>query len=295
MQEIQNNSTDNSNLENGTSALAESTPTKPQRDRPHHAEKDLNYLLEKLITKYLPLKIFCFHKSIMTKTDIGCFRNTSTVCGSDYWLLMVTENSARIEHAVQDFASAHYNQGAITILVHGHEAIANAVANGNRFFSRIYDKGHLLYSMDGWLSNTPVMPQPSPHDEVEAEERYQLSISRAQGFIHGAKECLASQNTNVCAFMLHQAVEQCCIALIGLHLDYRCDIHNLRRLLMLTRCVSDQSYQVFFTRRENDEYLFNLLTKSYLNGRYSKDFFISEGELVELMRRVKGLSGITCS
>ena len=37
---------------------------------------------------------------------------------------------------------------------------------------------------------------------------------------------------------------------------------------------------------EDDEHLFNLLTKSYLNGRYSKDFFISEGELVRLMGRV---------
>jgi len=292
MQETQYNSADNSNLVYGTSDLAESTHFKTQGNRPYHTQKDLNYLLEKLITKYLPLKIICFHKSIMTKTNIGCFRNTSTVCGYDYWVLMVTQNSARIEHAAQDFANAHYNQGVITILVHGQEAIANAVANGNRFFSRIYDTGQLLYSMDGWLSNTPVRPQPSPQNEFEAEERYKLSISRAQGFIQGAKECLANQNTNVCAFMLHQAVEQCCIALIGLHLDYRCDIHNLRRLLMLTRCVSDKSYQVFFTRREHDEHLFNLLTQSYLNGRYSKDFFISEGELVELMRRAKELVDI---
>ncbi|MES2457439.1 MAG: HEPN domain-containing protein [Bacteroidota bacterium] len=292
MQETQNNSADNSNLVYGTSDLAESTHFKTQGNRPYHTQKDLNYLLEKLITKYLPLKIFCFHKSITTKTDIGCFRNTSTFCGSDYWLFMVTENSARIEHAVQDFANAHYNQGTITILVHGQEAIANAASNGNRFFSSVYDTGQLLYSMDGWLSNTPVRPQPSTQNEVEAEERYKLSISRAQGFIHGAKECLANQNTNVCAFMLHQAVEQCCIALISLHLDYRCDIHNLRRLLMLTRCFSDEPYQVFFDERVNDEYLFNLLTKSYLNGRYSKDFFISEGELGEMMRRVKRLMGI---
>ncbi|HKG08660.1 MAG TPA: HEPN domain-containing protein [Pedobacter sp.] len=123
------------------------------------------------------------------------------------------------------------------------------------------------------------------------ERRYAEGISRARGFLHGAIECLATKEYNVCAFMLHQAVEQWCIALIGLHIDYRCDIHNLYRLLMLCRCFSDMPYRLFITGKEEDRVIFEKLVKSYCNARYGMGFEIGEGEIDLLMERVRGLVG----
>jgi uncharacterized protein len=89
--------------------------------------------------------------------------------------------------------------------------------------------------------------------------------------------------------MLHQTVEQCCIALIGLHMDYRCDIHNLHRLLMLCRCFTDVPYNLFITEREEDKVVFDKLVKSYSNARYGMDFKIEEPEIVVLIDKVSEL------
>lgn len=85
--------------------------------------KDLDYLLHKLIGKYSPLQVFCFHKHIERKDTAGCFTENSEEVLCNYYLLMVTESPLRIEHAVQDFANAHFNQGAVIVLVHGKESI----------------------------------------------------------------------------------------------------------------------------------------------------------------------------
>ncbi|WP_285058098.1 HEPN domain-containing protein [Pedobacter ginsengisoli] len=251
--------------------------------------RDINYLLQKVVDKYDPLQIYCFHKDEQSRKVAGCFGDFPDAGHCDYWLLMVTEGPSRIENAIQDFVNAHYEFGKVTILAHGKEGIDKSINDGYKFFTNVFNTGKLLYNRQFFIYTLVPYPSVSLSDQERLKQRFNNGISRAEGFLHGAIECLNSKKYNVCAFMLHQAVEQSCIALIGLHMDYRCDIHNLHRLLMLCRCFSDVPYMLFITGSEADEIVFEKLVKSYSNARYRMDFEIEKGEIGLLVLKVSEL------
>src|SRR5687768_9020590 len=112
----------------------------------HVQIRDINYLLQKIVYKYDPLQIYCFHKDEQSRKVAGCFGDLQDAGHCDYWLLMVTASAARIENAVQDFVSAHYELGKITILAHGKEGIDKSINDGYRFFANVSSTGKLLYN-----------------------------------------------------------------------------------------------------------------------------------------------------
>ncbi|RZK78803.1 MAG: HEPN domain-containing protein [Pedobacter sp.] len=215
--------------------------------------KDLSFLLNALIKKYNPVQIFSFKQ-----------------INDAYYLLMVTEDPRRIENSVQDFSNAHYNEGVVIILVHGKESVDKAISNGNRFFRSVYQEGKLLY-------NKVTLEQKT--------QRFDQGMTMAKGFFHCAQESLAIGDLQVCTFLLHQVVEQYCISMIGLRMDYRCDIHNLNRLVMLTRCFTENLYKIFLGNHV-DQQLFKKLSASYIESRYSNDFNISANEIEILINKV---------
>ena len=251
--------------------------------------RDINYLLQKVVDKYNPLQIYCFHKDEQSRKVSGCFSGFQDAEHCDYWLLMVTEGGSRIENAVQDFVNTHYEFGKITILAHGKEGIARSISDGYRFFANVYNAGKLLYNRQFCVKTYILYSSVLTSYRERSKLAFDNGISRAEGFLHGAKECLASKKYNVCAFMLHQAVEQCCIALIVLYMDYRCDIHNLYRLLMLCRCFTDVPFKLFITGSEDDQAIFDKLVKSYSNARYALDFKIEALEIDMLLEQVSSL------
>lgn len=264
--------------------------------KPHTQVKDFSYLLQKLVTKYDPLQVYCFHKHQEARTVEGCFGGQINNSYCDYWLLMVTESIARIENSVQDFANAHYETGKVLLLVHGKEGIDKSISEGNRFFALVFSTGKLLYNRKFTSSMMTASYWASIAYNERRKQKFDHGISRAEGFLHGAIECLGNRKYNVCVFMLHQAVEQCCIALIDLYMGYRCDIHNLHRLLMLCRCFSDRPYQLFISDQGDDKDLqtdhqaiFDKLVKSYSNARYLTDFKIEESEVSLLIDKVSAL------
>ena len=268
-------------LDHGSN-LGSNLNSNPNSDPGFKNNKDFSYFLEKLVDKFQPLYVFCFAKHVESSEKISCFAVASHSYSCDYHLLMVSEKSTRIEHTVQDFANAHYDEGKITILVHGKESIDKAIGSNNRFFITVYKTAEPLYS---WNSVPPLVHD-ADFDVVAADTRtrkfFEHRISLAQGFIDCAMECMAKGQHNLCVFNLHQVVEQCCIALIGVHMDYRCDIHNLRRLITLCRCFSDEPYQLFFPSEPDDERLFAVLVGSYVKVRYTEDFYIDTEDLNKL-------------
>lgn len=237
--------------------------------------------IQSLVTKFQPLQIICFSKTSKLVQTQGCFRQTEAAMHCNYCLLMVINQTQRIDHEVQDYANAHYRQGNITIVCHSNEAIQQALANHKPFFSSVYQYGKVIYSHDGML-NLDVQPIYGPGaDTADLQHQFQHRMQLAEGFMIGAAECLAKERYNSCVFMLHQVVEQSCAALIRMHLHYRADFHNLRRLLNLCTAFSDQPYKLFLSTQE-DERLFDVLVKSYSEARY-KDNFIVAGSDAEIL------------
>lgn len=203
-----------------------------------------------------------------------------------YCLLMVTEGAARIDHEVQDFTNAHYQQGSMTVLCHSKDSVAQSIGLNSRFFIGVYTDGALLYSHDGLTGFNCVTTFIPDLAAAKAQKHFEHRSKLADGFLQGAAVCLSEQQYNVCVFMLHQAVEQCCIALVRVYMDYRLEMHNLNRLLHLCICFSDQPLRVFISGDPENDRLFGILVKSYSQSRYHDEFAVVFKDAKQLHDRV---------
>lgn len=242
--------------------------------------------VQNLVEKFQPLQLFCFAKTKVLTETTGCFKDHQNSHYSNYCLLMVTESVTRIDHEAQEYANTFYQHGRIAIICHGQETIMAAIKANNRFFMTVYTNAQLLYSHDG-MGNFDFTEKFIPTQSAKkAQKHYHHRMPLAEGFLRGAGECLTQEDYNVCTFMLHQVVEQCCILVIRVHIAYRTEVHNLLRMLRLCTAFSEKPLQTFISGNPEDERLFSLLLKSYSGSRYGDGFKVSAQDAHNLYNRV---------
>lgn len=238
-----------------------------------------------LAQKFVPLQVFSFSQNTCTQNTKGCFNENQHSIKCDYCLLVVTESATRIDYEMQDFTNANYQNGTITVICHGRQSVMDALHQNSRFFISVLTCGKLLYSKDGLLDGDPIPPFIPTKCAIKALKHYNHRMPLADGFLMCASECLEKEQFGICAFMLHQAVEQTCICLIRVHIAYRSEFHNLHRLLRLCLCFSERPFQLFLSTPE-DERLFSVMAKSYSGSRYKDDFEVSRQDTESLYQRV---------
>ena len=253
----------------------------------HRHSEAFKMLIELLIQRFCPAQIHCFAKSKASYSLKTCFGEAINSFKEDYFLLLVTKESTRIEHEIQDFTNAHFKHGIVTVIVHGKNVVLDALNTGNRFFANIYQSGTLLYSSDVVMPiNTNI--NNSAIDSILIDKNHlDGRLLLIEGFLLGARECLSNLQYNACLFMLHQIVEQCCLALIRIHLGYRSNLHNLQRLLQLCCCFSTEPMKFFLLRTKEDDRLFSVLIKSYSLTRYSDGFLADKADVLLLYNRIE--------
>lgn len=248
--------------------------------------KHFDLLIRSIANKFGPLQIFSFSKSSYIHADDGCFNDNEVSIHCNYFLLLVTETATRIDYDVQDFVNSQYNHGLITVICHGQKPIDDAIQANNRFFISVLTSGKLLYSKDGITTPCSMPPFFPTKGAIKALKHYNHRMPLADGFLFCASECLEKEQYGICAFMLHQAVEQTCICLIRVHIAYRSEFHNLHRLLRLCLCFSERPYQLFLANPD-DERLFDVMAKSYSQARYKDDFSVSRLDAESLFQRTQ--------
>jgi uncharacterized protein len=257
-----------------------------------HSEH-FDLLIRSVASKFQPLWIFCFSQDISFQMSKGNFKGDNLQSFGTYSLLVVTEAGTRIDHEVQDFVNHIFKLGKITIICHGRENIFDAIEKNNRFFIEVFTKSELLYAHDGIIRHWSELSHDYGSTALKARNRMKHHLSLAEGFLSGANICLMSQQYNVSVFMLHQVVEQCCIGLVRVFLSYRSEFHNIGRLLSLCTSFSNIPYNWFFTGRQHEQHLFDILAKSYSQARYGKDFLIDEIDAQCLFEKISAFVKIT--
>ncbi len=204
-----------------------------------------------------------------------------------YFLLMITTENTRIEHEVQDYVNTFSEKANITIIVHGLETVKHAIAEGSRFFTAVCRYGMQLYSANGLRLNLDY-PNLNPATTFsKAQKHFYHRFGMASGFLESAGTSYDNGFYSNCMFELHQAVEQACIAVIRVYMGYRSDMHSLARLINLCRCFSDEPFEVFRRRTEEDKRLFQLLLRSYSDTRYKDDYKIVDHDADELCTQTR--------
>ncbi|RYG02630.1 MAG: HEPN domain-containing protein [Chitinophagaceae bacterium] len=255
--------------------------------------KTFNYFLAELVKRFDPMQVICFGHHHTSHHLESFFTDKYTVGHSDYLLLLIMNAPASLNHVLQEFADRNYDFGAITMLVHSPQAVVESLSLNNRFFTTVLSNGSSLYRKQEFALKTK-MELLQPNTSLEKETFYfNHHMQLAKGFMGGASECMANTQYTVCVFNLHQVVEQCCMALLSVFLDYRCSIHNIKRMLTLCCCFSSKPLSIFISGSTHDARLFDILIKSYSKSRYRTDFRINEEDAKGLYTKVTCLLGVT--
>lgn len=249
----------------------------------------LRDLVNKITNHYQTEHIICFGSVKESKSIKNCFTDDSEQESEHFFLLMITTEVTRIEHQVQDFVNGVFDSASVTILVHGMDTVSHALRQGSRFFNTVCRDGLYLYSARMPDFSTHFIKLKPLTTFTKAEKHYHHRYSMALGFLEAADNCFEKEYFNNTIFMLHQAVEQSCIAMIRVFLSYRSDIHKLSRLLKLCLCFSSEPRALFPTNTTEEQRLFRLLEKSYSDARYRDEYRILRTDAEIVLRQVRSL------
>ncbi len=248
---------------------------------------ELASMIETISQKYGLTHIFCFARKGTMTNNFSRFGDFPTYIDLHFFFLFITKGSERVEHEIQDYINSHYKSFKVTALSHSLENVRNAVSQGSRFFIATCLGGMEMYhDKENHLDvEFPTLNQSNTLEK--AERRFHDHLKMSTGFLYSAVNCIRMEEYfENGVFMLHQAVEQACIALIKVHTGYRIDLHNLNRLLNLCKCFSDKPAAMLLGEDDESVRLFKILRESYGDTRYSEDFKVGQDDAIKILDRV---------
>jgi HEPN domain-containing protein len=247
--------------------------------------QELQEIAKALNGQYQIEKIICFAALHSASDNVTCFSEPDTQATNSYYLLVMTTSVTRIEHAIQDFISKLFP--GTFILAHGLETVMVAVTKHDRFFLNVCVNGALIYSADGFAIKPEFEADKVRQEMTRDIKAFEQIYSLTSGFMECGFDCYEKGFYNNVTFVLHQAVEQGCRALIRLFTGYHSDIHNIARLLDFCSCFSAEPAALFRRHFEQEKKLFRILVASYSEARYRDNYKVSDHHANELCTLVK--------
>jgi HEPN domain-containing protein len=257
-------------------------------------QEGLAFIIANIVKAIDPEKVICYGTRTRLAQTWSCFSSSpASTTHTDHDLLIVTKPGDRRKASEILDTIDKYSTGEIRIVatVHALCAVNEALLLGREFFSAIYFNGEMLYDASGVPLAIPAMRE-SVERLAEVQAHWHRHFGLARKFLDGALYYLNDDSGPLVVFMLHQAMEQTCIAVLKACMDYRTSTHSLSRLLALTENFSPDLSQVFPQNTEEEVVLFKLLVCAYSDARYNEDFSVSMEQAEILCGRVKELQWI---
>jgi len=243
-------------------------------------------LAERLATRF----IFCFALQQHEAQCIDCFTpKTSKQWFRASLLLVYNDSEQRGIHDIQHLANGvDVDKHQYTAVVMAYAEAMERLAAGDAFTCKVFKRGALLYSHANTL---PPRKEFVCHETLllQTREGWRRWFNNSCQFMDCAGYCMMEHKFNMAVFMIHQAVEQACKAMLKVMLYLRPNTHNLAWMLKQCCTLAPEIATVF--PRDNPKYktLFNLLKSSYMDSRYAAGFTVSEEEAWTLYYRASTL------
>lgn len=238
-----------------------------------------------------PVAIICYGKRQTSHEVWSAFKQGSMpdVC-SHFDILIITRPEERFkDHEVLDKINQLNSESIrLTPVIHNIKAVQEALQKDSRFFTTVCKNGILLFG-----EAKPEVGLVKKVSYKRDESHWAHHFGLANQFLTGAEHYLSNTQPSLSVFMLHQATEHGCIAIIHACLGYRSTTHNLNRLLALTENISPELSCLFPRQTETEKELFNILVRAYGDVRYRQSFSIPPEQANVLFERVKGLISVT--
>ncbi|MBY5775074.1 HEPN domain-containing protein [Rhizobium leguminosarum] len=216
---------------------------------------------------------------------------------SDYDLLIVVNSKAfaeeqelweNIEERLLTEQIAHRIETPVVPIVHTLADVNDQLSRCRPFFVDIARDGIPLYEEPGHpLTHPKALTEEERHAGATRffEQWYQLSVEA----LTGAELMLERSIWRDGAFMLHQATERAYhCALLTLTL-YSPKSHRLKVLRSQAEAVDNRLVEAWPRDSRFSRRCFELLSRAYVEARYSSKYAISNEELAWLVQRVRAL------
>ncbi|MCF0051635.1 HEPN domain-containing protein [Dyadobacter sp. LJ53] len=221
---------------------------------------------------------------------------------SDFDILIVTKdkNAAKQVKKSRELDKELMNNEEITrtsIIYHSIGFVNDKIERNYYFFVDILKEGILLYDSGKFTLSEPKLMN-SEERQKKATDAFEHWFKSAGKFLVGFKlyfreaESDSDFYTNA-AFELHQATERYYTVVLLVFTDYKPKIHDIEELGNQAIKLHSDFATVFPRNTAEEERLFQLLKKAYIDARYEKHYKIEKEELEYLGGRVTLLKDLT--
>jgi uncharacterized protein len=217
---------------------------------------------------------------------------------SDYDILVVVDSEVL---AIKKESHRHWQnklrrdtslEVSLNVIFHGIEYLNSEIENGNYFFVDILKEGIMLYDSGKFNLSGPKQLK-SADRKYKARTYFEKWFDGANEFLIDFNNALNRNSFAKAAFELHQATERLYSCLILVYTDYKPKTHDLEKLDRQA-CKLDVRFKTIFPRaNEEEEQLFQLLKKAYIESRYTLDFKVTREDLEYLSERITMLRELT--
>jgi HEPN domain-containing protein/predicted nucleotidyltransferase len=221
--------------------------------------------------------------------------NPQTGYRSDFDLLVVVDGeevarNAAVWERVRAAIKQHTTTATVDIIAHDFREVNQQIRRGQFFFVEIWQQGILLWDARRFTLARPKAATPEERRQL-GQEYFDHWFEGANTFFKTFKFLLGEGDHSIAAFQLHQATERYFATALLVFTGTKPTTHKLDELVALVSPLHPLLAEPFPMANEEDEHLFNLLRRAYIEARYSKSFRITAEQLAALGERVKDLAG----
>ncbi len=217
---------------------------------------------------------------------------------SDYDLLVVVEDEVKAnKHKAAKRLRQKLRRNVeittpINLIYHGIDYLNQEITDGNYFFTDLLKEGIRLYHSKKYVLAVP--QQLTAKKRVEKAQLYfDKWFESANGFYKTFEFNFRENDYNLAVFQLHQATERYFMTTLLVFTDYKPKIHDVEELHMMVSKLDARFYPIFPRQTEEEERLFTILKKAYIDSRYKMDYKIKKEELEHLSNCVLELQQLT--
>ncbi|HLM74141.1 MAG TPA: HEPN domain-containing protein [Polyangiaceae bacterium] len=204
-------------------------------------------------------------------------------------LVIVASEEVEADHGlwarVEEQARAIAEPVPVTLLVHTMPYVNQEIRMGQYFFAEVARQGVLLFKTKGAALAKPRALNDGERLAVGARD-FRYWFESASGFFKGSLYYVVHRMRAHSAFLLHQAAERYFHAALLVFTGYKPQTHDLKKLADQTEPLHPALAGAFPRTDPEDERLFKLLKRAYIEARYSKSYRVTNEELAALRERV---------
>lgn len=218
---------------------------------------------------------------------------------SDYDMLILTRKAiGAIEYSLYDKITdaffQHKNRPFHThpqFINYGIDDFNHALKKAHYFETEIKREGIILYDSGEYKLERR---RKLNFNEIQerAQKYYNDKFGRANSFMFDVPHAVGRDDNKQASFYLHQATENLLRVVPMVFILYGYKDHNLTTLMKACKEYAPEIFKVFPRDTPEEERLFKLLERAYVESRYNPDFEITKQDIDALLPKVEQLCDI---